>query len=358
MTANSTRWEDWNRAIAFLRDQPGQIWIISPFITASEMTESLGDRLAGANILTTLDPHKLVTNSTSLETLLSLRHQGATVRLLQDLHAKVYLKRFSAGAAGFIGSANFTNRAERRNLEVMSGPVEFDSAFLEQLDAHWNSSNSEELTEEKAATIRLEVERLRALSELRIFSVEVQIFRGAFALKQELVQSPGKVRIDRLQAASVSYVPESARKAAKKMLDKAMNEALHSGSDGAGKRLSGEVRLYAVKTEEAARWFQARLQRAETEVRDVMSKLQTAQEDNWRRAFEADLARSLEHYLYQLPDDTRQKILDQGLTGFSKCMGAGEVRIIVNEYLPSWSHTSGRHLKELHALAGKQTLGM
>lgn len=58
-----------------------------------------------------------MSDATSLDTLSTLRRYSAAVRVLDDLHAKVYPKRQADGTAiGFTGSANLTNHAATRRL--------------------------------------------------------------------------------------------------------------------------------------------------------------------------------------------------------------------------------------------------
>lgn len=328
------RWENWHPAFEVLRGEPGRWWIISPFITTVPQRVDF----QSACVLTTLDARKLATDATSLEALRALQARGAEVRVLDALHAKVYLKRCAAGhAVGFIGSANLTVRADRYNKEVMSGPHDLDSGFLRQLDEHW--ARAVPLTPDLVDTVKRDAARLReniqakgqVEEDVMVFTVDTRIFRGGFTLTEERVGVPPKDRTKGLRAARVDYVGAEARRVGGELVARTLKQARH-GKHGKVAVLPGQGRLYAVPLADAEH-FRAILRELDANLRTRMCEECAQQAEAWKADFLRRLEKATQAYT-KAPTDRLREVRVVAGREFDACLTRQEVTVAYSAYLP------------------------
>ncbi|GGS36555.1 hypothetical protein [Deinococcus knuensis] len=207
-------WGDWQDAFNGLRHEQGEWWIVTPFLTRTDLINEPSQ----TRVLTTLSNHKLATNDIqsaaqerTLDALSFLLEHNVEVRLLPDLHAKVYLRRTPAGAVGFHGSANLTSKA-LSNHEVMSGPVLFGSEFLEHLDVLWDRAKPLEHThlQEARDQARQAREQLAAFAGLvpgvSVFVLDREYGLGSFALTNRRLRLPPNEQQNGYSPARVDFI--------------------------------------------------------------------------------------------------------------------------------------------------------
>ena len=351
------RWESWERAFKELRVCPGQLWIVSPFITAVPT----GMDFEGARVLTTLDAHKITTNSTSLSTLEELQRRGAQVRILDALHAKVYFKRTDGGATGYAGSANLTKRADRYNKEVMSGPHALNEDFLQQLDEHWKEARclTPALIEQVKREAAHYLENARAQGQVEedivVFSVSVAMFNGAFALTEDRVGVPQQERTRGMRPAQVDYVTPAARKQGAELVLRRLKVA-RNGRHGVARALPGHGRLYAVPLGDADH-FRDTVTRLDQELRQAMIALQDQQRGRWRDAFLTRLETAIRAYNKASPTIISQ-VMKAAAQEFDHCMLRAQVSVQYSEFLPLKGSGSEAHVRVYRAVRENQPLDM
>jgi hypothetical protein len=342
----SPRWESWEPALRALQGLPGTLWILSPFITSVPT----GLDLNGLRVITTLDAQKLASDSTSIDILLRMQAAGADVRILPQLHAKVYLRLQGSQATGYTGSANLTVRAERRNKEVMTGPHAFDTQFIQQLSAHWQAARP--LTRTLVKAVTEEAARLRenrstqatVEEDVMVFSVETRILRGGFTLTEERVGVPAKSRTSGLRAGRVDFVTAQTRRPGGELVAKALRH-LQSGPHGTAVKLRGTGRFYAVPLGDAER-FHAGLEQLHTNLRAVMSGLIQEGRGAWREDFLARVAKAAAQYTKADPDCV-QKMLRLAAQEYERYLDQQDVNVSYGTYLAL--QTQGRPLTRDHS---------
>ena len=351
------RWESWERAFQELRRCPGQLWIVSPFITAVPT----GMDFQGARVLTTLDAHKIATNSTSLGTLEELQRRGAQVQILDALHAKVYFKRTDSGATGYAGSANLTKRADRYNKEVMSGPHALNDDFLRQLDEHWG--RAQRLTPALIDQVKLEaahyLENARAQGRVEedivVFSVSVAMFNGAFTLTEDRIGVPQQECTKGLRPAQVNYVTPAARKQGTELVLRQLKEA-RNGRHGVARPLPGHGRLYAVPLKDVEH-FRDTVTRLDQDLRQAMLALRDQQRGRWKDAFLIRLETAIRAYNKASPTIIPQ-VLKVAAQEFDNCMQRAQVSVQYSEFLPLKGSGSEAHHRVYRAVRENQPLNM
>ena len=145
----------WDRELmAAIRADPSEIRIICPFIKKGALEYLLSHRPGGVQVITRFNLNDFADGVSDVEALQMLLDAGASVRGIQNLHAKLYL--FGTSRA-IITSANLTKAALIRNQEF--GVVAEDEAVIAYcqgyFDGLWRRGEdlSRDLLDSWAATI-------------------------------------------------------------------------------------------------------------------------------------------------------------------------------------------------------------
>lgn len=211
---SNAHWGNWQAALQALRMHSGEWWVVTPFLTRGDAIPEP----SRTRILTTLPVHKLATNDLqgaaterTLDALARLLDGDAEIRILDHLHAKVYLRRTGPTAVGFQGSANLTSKA-LTNEEVMSDLIAFDGAFLQHLDLLWKSAT--ELThaelQDRREQARQEREQFAAFAglvpEVVVFVLDREYGLGSFALTNRRLGLPENEQENGYTSARVDFI--------------------------------------------------------------------------------------------------------------------------------------------------------
>lgn len=291
LSQGQSRWEGWERAIRFLADRPGTLWIVSPFITTTP-TQSL---LQGARVLTTISAQQLASGVSSYAAIRAMIEGGAEVRVCPKLHAKVYLRMYGSQAIGFTGSANMTQYGNHRNHEVMTGPEEFNVAFIRDLTAHWTTALP--LTLDALDTLQRDAVRIgenlkiseQVATDVVVIIAETRMLRATFELTESKLGIPPEHRTAGLRAARVDFVKADDRKEGNALLREGLRR-LQDGRSGMAVNMQGSGGLtYAVPLSDHAR-FQDGIESLDTEVKNKMRELVSQRKSSWREDFLQRLA--------------------------------------------------------------------
>lgn len=211
---SDAHWGNWQGALQALRTHSGDWWLVTPFLTRGDAIPEP----SRTRILTTLPIHKLATNNLqgvaterTLVALARLLESGAEIRLLDSLHAKVYLRRTGPTAVGFQGSANLTGKA-LENEEVMSNLIAFDTPFLQHLDRLWDVATKLTHAElhDRREQARQEREQLAAFAglvpDVVVFVLDREYGLGSFALTNRRLGLPENEQENGYTSARVDFI--------------------------------------------------------------------------------------------------------------------------------------------------------
>ena len=176
----------WGRELtAAIRADPSEVRIICPFIKKGALECLLSHRPSSIQVITRFNLADFVEGVSDVEALRMLLDADASVRGIQNLHAKLYL--FGTSRA-IITSANLTKAALTQNQEfgVVADDVAVIRACRNYFDELWRRGSSADLSRdmldcwaEKVTRYRLASERPRRAREL-----------GDFGAKAGLESSP------------------------------------------------------------------------------------------------------------------------------------------------------------------------
>ena len=125
-----------------IRAEPNEVRIVCPFIKKGALKPLLSLRPSGVRVVTRFNLVDFAEGVSDLEALKKLLDAGASIRGIQNLHAKLYL--FGSSRA-IITSANLTQAALTRNQEF--GVVAEDAAIIaacqDYFDGLWRRSGSD-----------------------------------------------------------------------------------------------------------------------------------------------------------------------------------------------------------------------
>jgi hypothetical protein len=326
-----TRWEGWAPAMRHLATCPGTLWIISPFIT----TTPPADLIQGARVLTTLDPVHFARGASKVSALADLLQGGAEVRILPRLHAKVYLRMHASQAVGFSGSANLTQKGERHNHEIMTGPEVFSIPFIRDLTGHWSSAprlTLDQLAEAEAQAARLRenlLTREQLETDVVVIIIDTQMLRGSFELTESKVGIPAPQRTPGLRPARVDFVKARDRKRGVERL-KAGLKQLQGGPSGHAVSLGGMS--FAVPIADRDR-FQDGIEALHHDLRAEMKRLADQHAAEWKEDFLGRLRQAAQRYVKADPERIELVLSDAG-SRFDLYLSRLDVGLNYGTYLP------------------------
>lgn len=310
-------WNSWEKAIEQLLPHSGDWWLISPYITVTPSKLEGVAHLAsfsGMKVLTTADVGDFARGSSNLDVLRGMVERGAEVRAHDRLHAKVYLRRQSSAAVGWLGSANLTNQARHTNQEVMSGPLVLDSAFLQKLDRLWSEArrlDPEALSvlEQQVAEERVRQQAAKAvLSDIVVLSIEERKAGKQFNIEHSLL----KLGIDQetarnIKAPAVSFIDAQYRDALQKWRQGQL-ALLTRGKPPLMVRLPGGNTLYACARRnlpdvertlnDLDRQGRDRVAELRQGSRDLLKERFFSHMDAWRQAYGSRVEQKTVHALF------------------------------------------------------------
>jgi KaiC/GvpD/RAD55 family RecA-like ATPase len=129
-------WANLNFAFERLAKYEGNYWIVSRYITALPVLKDF----IGLKVLLRGEITDFIEGASSLKVIQELVAGGAEVRTSSNINAKVYLREIQGKAVGCVGSPNLTNAAFSGNVEVIAGPVELSTDFIEELKRLWSEA--------------------------------------------------------------------------------------------------------------------------------------------------------------------------------------------------------------------------
>ena len=119
------------------------LFIVSPYITlvaANKIIAAVGDKTIKSRVVTRPIGVECITGASDFEALKRLQEAGFEIRVLRDLHAKIYLVD---NKVAFVGSANFTNRGfglGPANRELMVRLIISREERYALEEEYWNDS--------------------------------------------------------------------------------------------------------------------------------------------------------------------------------------------------------------------------
>ena len=169
----------WGRELtAAIRADPSEVRIVCPFIKKGALERLLSHRPGDVQVITRFNLDDFADGVSDVEALRMLLDAGASVRGIQNLHAKLYL--FGKSRA-IITSANLTEAALTQNQEfgVVSDDAAVIKACRDYFDRLWRCGSSADLSRdmldcwaEKVTHYRLASGRPRRARELGDFGAK------------------------------------------------------------------------------------------------------------------------------------------------------------------------------------------
>lgn len=342
---SATHWGNWQQALGELQGQTGEWWVVTPFLTRGDAIPEP----ANTRVLTTLPLHKLATNDVNdqmnertLDALAALLNADARIRVLDDLHAKVYLRRTGTSAVGYQGSANLTGKA-LRNEEVMSGLVAFDAAFLQHLDALWDQARplykAHLLRLREQA--RLHREQLAAFAglipEIGIFVIEREYGLGSFSLNNRRLHLPPNEVDNGYSPARVDFIHKDRTRGMTAIVSDGLDRLLgHRRRLPAGPPLaywlSNTSNMFAVRRDDADT-VRLALMDIQEQLQDAARKLGRTEPE-----LEEDFIGRLRTWLAdrQIRDDLSSDIEREARAEYRKVIVDGTVQLRYTELVAHW----------------------
>lgn len=335
-------WGDWHDAFTALRHEQGEWWIVTPFLTRTDPVLEP----ARTRVLTTLSAHKLATNDLqsaaqerTLDALSALLDQQVQVRLLPDLHAKVYLRRTPDRAVGFHGSANLTSKA-RSNHEVMSGPVPLSAAFLDHLDVLWAHAKPLERVhlQEAREQARLAREGLAAFAGLvpgvSVFVLDREYGLGSFALTNRRLHLPPNEQQNGSSPARVDFIHRDRTRAITQLVSRRI-EALRRPRTAAPPLvtwLTHTTNMFAVRREDVSK-VRSALTSIQEEVQAAAATLARVNPD-----LLADFVVRLRTWMNdrKIDPSIQQEIEREARAAYGQVILGGEVQLRYAELAAQW----------------------
>lgn len=136
-------------------------WIVSPWIKADAL-DVLPEKTGAIHVLTRFNVYDFRTRVSDIAAAERLLEVGAEVRLISQLHAKIYLVE---GRGAVFGSPNLTRAGTRTNLEIACSTTDERTLEAIQTEVKWWWSKAKPIDRRWLARMRALLDRLGPLPQ-------------------------------------------------------------------------------------------------------------------------------------------------------------------------------------------------